>query len=279
MTGDVRGNGGARPRAGAFNFAPPAGGSVYLEPTAKRIRVMVDDVTIADSVRASIMSETNLQPVYYFPPDDVRAEVLVPSERRTHCAKKGDARYYSIELGDRLIENAAWTYPEPIAGSPGFGGLIAFYWDRVDRWFEEDEEMFVHPRDPYHRLDVLPSSRHVRISLDGELLAESRNAIALFESTLPTRWYLPREDVHAHLVPVDTVTRCGYKGAAGYYSVQLAGGGIAENLVWFYAQPFDEARRIADRLCFLNEQVDIEVDGELQARSATPWSRGIRSEE
>jgi uncharacterized protein (DUF427 family) len=269
----------SRTPAGAFNFDPPAGGSVYLEPTAKRIRVMVDDVTIADSVRASIMSETNLQPVYYFPPDDVRADVLVPSERRTHCAKKGDARYYSIELGDRLIKNAAWTYPEPIAGSPGFGGLIAFYWDRVDRWFEEDEEMFVHPRDPYHRLDVLPSSRHVRISLDGELLAESRNAIALFESNLPTRWYLPREDVHAHLVPVDTVTRCGYKGAAGYYSVQLAGGGIVENLVWSYAQPFDEAQRIADRLCFLNERVDIELDGELQARPATAWSRGIRSEE
>ncbi len=109
----------SRTPAGVFNFDPPAGGSVYLEPTAKRIRVMVDDVTIADSVRASIMSETNLQPVYYFPPDDVRADVLVPSERRTHCARKGDARYYSIELGDRLIENAAWTYPEPIAGSPG----------------------------------------------------------------------------------------------------------------------------------------------------------------
>ncbi len=105
--------------------------------------------------------------------------------------------------------------------------------------------MFVHPGDPYHRLDVLPSSRHVRISLDGELLAESRNAIALFESNLPTRWYLAREDVHAHLVPVDTVTRCGYKGTAAYYSVQLAGGGIAENLVWSYAQPFDGARRIA----------------------------------
>ena len=137
--------------------------------------------------------------------------------------------------------------------------------------------MFVHPRDPYHRLDVLPSSRHVRISLDGELLAESRNAIALFESNLPTRWYLPREDVHAHLVPVDTVTSCGYKGTATYYSVRLAGGGIAENLVWSYAQPLDEARRIAGRFCFLNEQVDIEVDGELQARPATAWSRGIRS--
>lgn len=268
----------SRTPAGAFNFDPPAGGSLYFEPTAKRIRVMVDDVTIADSVSAWIMSETNLQPVYYFPPDDVRADVLVPSERRTHCAKKGDASYYSIKQGDRLIENAAWTYPEPIAGAPGFGGLIAFYWNRVDRWFQEDEEMFVHPRDPYHRLDVLPSSRHVRISLEGELLAESRNAIALFESNLPTRWYLAREDVRAHLVPADTVTRCGYKGTAGYYSVQLAGGGIAENLVWFYAEPFDEARRIADRLCFLNEQVDIEVDGELQPRSATTWSRGIRSE-
>ena len=269
----------SRTPAGAFNFAPPEGGALYLEPTSKRVRVMVDDVTIADSVHASIMSETTLQPVYYFPPEDVRSDVLVASERRTHCAKKGDASYYSIKVGDRLIENGAWTYPEPIDGSPSFGGLIAFYWDRVDRWFEEDEEMFVHPRDPYHRLDVLPSSRHVRISLDGELLAESDRAIALFESNLPTRWYLPREDVRAQLVPVDTVTRCGYKGTAGYYSVHLAGGEIVKNLVWYYAEPFDEARRIADRLSFLNERVDIEIDGELQPRPATAWSRGIRSEE
>ena len=268
----------SRTPAGAFNFDPPAGGSVYLEPTAKRIRVIVDDVTIVDSVGASIMSETNLQPVYYFPPEDVRAGVLVPSQRRTHCAKKGDARYYSIKVGDRLIENGAWTYPEPISGTPAFGGLIAFYWDRMDHWLEEDEEMFVHPRDPYHRLDLLPSSRHVRISLEGELLAETSSAIALFESNLPTCWYLPREDVRSKLVPTDTVTRCGYKGTAGYYSVQLAGGEVVENLVWYYAEPFDEARRIVDRLCFLNEKVDIEVDGELQERPQTTWSRGIRPE-
>ena len=225
------------------------------------------------------MSETNLQPVYYFPPDDVRADVLVPSERQTHCAKKGDARYFSIKVGDRVIENGAWTYPEPIDGAPAFGGLIAFYWDRMDRWFEEEIEMFVHPRDPYHRLDVLPSSRHVRISRDGELLAESHTAIALFESNLPTRWYLPREDVRAELVANDTVTRCGYKGTAAYYSVKLASGETAEHLVWYYPEPFDEARLIVDRLCFLNELVDIVLDGVLQERPATAWSRGIRSVE
>jgi len=268
----------SRTPAGAFNFEPPAGGALYLEPTAKRIRVMVGDVTIADSVRAWIMSETNVQPVYYFPPDDVRAGVLVPSERQTHCAKKGDARYFSIKVGDRVIENGAWTYAEPIDGAPSFGGMIAFYWDRMDRWFEEEVEMFVHPRDPYHRLDVLPSSRHVRISRDGELLAESHTAIALFESNLPTRWYLPREDVRAELVANDTVTRCGYKGTAAYYSVKLASGETAENLVWYYPEPFDEARLIADRLCFLGELVDIVVDGVLQESPATAWSRGIRSE-
>lgn len=268
----------SRTPAGAFNFDPPEGGALYLEPTPKRIRVIVDDVTIADSTRASIMSESGHQAVYYFPPEDVRADVLVPSERTTRCAKKGHARYHSIKVGDRVIENGAWYYPDPIAGAPAFGGMIAFYWDRMDHWLEEDEEMFVHPRDPYHRLDVLPSSRHIRISLDGELLADSRNAVALFESNLPTRWYLPRQDVQAELVPSDAITRCGYKGTAGYYSVKLAGGDSVENVVWYYSEPFDEVRRIADRLCFLNEKVDIEIDGELQERPQTGWSRGIRPE-
>jgi uncharacterized protein (DUF427 family) len=269
----------SRNPAGAFNFTPPDGGALYFEPTDKRIRVMVDDVTIADSVRASIMSETNLQPVYYFPREDVDAAVLVGSDRKTRCAKKGEASYYSIQVGERLIENGAWFYPEPIDGAPAFGDMIAFYWDRVDRWFEEDQEMFVHPRDPYHRLDVLPSSRHVRISLEGEVLADSRRAIALFESNLPTRWYLPREDVQAELVETDTVTRCGYKGTAGYYSVKLGSGEIHENLVWYYTEPFDEALLIADKLCFLNERVEVEVDGQVGERPATGWSRGIRSEE
>ena len=257
--------------AGTFNFPPPPPGrAVYLEPTAKRIRVEVGGETIADSRRVMMLHESGLQPVYYFPPDDVRAEVLEPTDKHTHCPKKGDASYYSIRVGDHVVKDGAWYYPDPLPDAPPLlAGLIAFYFDRVDRWLEEDEEIGVHPRDPYHRIDLLRTDRHVRVSLDGALLAESQRAIGLFESNLPPRWYIPREDIVAELEPSDTVTRCPYKGTAGYYSVSGS-----EDLAWCYADPLPEVGRIKGLLCFFNERVDLELDGELQERPETPWSRG-----
>jgi uncharacterized protein (DUF427 family) len=262
---------------GSFNFeTPPAGKSLYIEPTPKRIRVEVDGETIADSRRAVILQESGLQPVYYFPPDDVRTDLFEPTERHTKCPTKGEASYYSIRVGEREVKNGAWYYPEPIEGAEQIAGMIAFYWDRVDRWLEEDEEILVHPRDPYHRIDVLPSSRHVRISLEGELLAESTRPIALFESNLPPRWYLPRDDVVAELEPTDTVTRCGYKGQASYYAVRLGSGETVRDLVWTYEDPLEESVRIKDLLCFFNERVDIELDGEPEERPVSAWSRGVK---
>jgi len=261
--------------AGSFNFEPPPPGrALYLEPTPKRIRVQVGGETIADSRRAMLLHESGLQPVYYFLPEDVRADVLEPSDRHTHCPKKGQASYFTLRTGDRVVENGAWYYPDPLEGAPPIKDLIAFYWDRMDRWLEEDEEVGVHPRDPYHRIDILHSDRHVRVSLNGELLAETRRAVALFESNLPPRWYLPREDVIADLEPTDTVTRCPYKGTAGYYSA----GGVSD-LIWYYEDPLPESGRIQGLLCFFNEKVDLELDGELQERPETPWSRRVHSEE
>ena len=264
----------SRSPTGSFNFdTPPAGRSLYIEPTPKRIRVEVDGETIADSRRALILQESGLQPVYYFRPEDVRTDLFEPTERHTKCPIKGEASYYSIRVGEREVKNGAWYYPEPIEGAARIAGMIAFYWDRVDRWLEEDEEILVHPRDPYHRIDVLPSSRHVRVSLEGELLAESTRPIALFESNLPVRWYVPEEDVVAELVPSDTVTYCGYKGRASYYAVDVAGGRSSE-LVWCYRAPLSDGTAIKDLLCFFNERVDIEVDGVSQPRPGTQWSRG-----
>jgi uncharacterized protein (DUF427 family) len=256
--------------AGTFNFdPPPPGRALYLEPTPKRIRVEVGGETIADSRRAMLLQESGLQPVYYFPPEDVRADVLESSDRHTHCPKKGDASYYTIRVGERIVKNGAWYYPELLPDAPPqLKGMIAFYFDRMDRWLEEAEEIGVHPRDPYHRIDLLSTDRHVRISLDGELLAESHRAVALFESNLPPRWYLPREDVVADLEPSDTVTGCPYKGTAGYYSV-----GAEKDLIWYYTDPLPDAGRIRGLVCFFNERVDIELDGELQECPETPWSK------
>jgi uncharacterized protein (DUF427 family) len=204
--------------------------------------------------------------------------VLEPSDRHTHCPKKGDASYLTIRAGDKVVKDGAWYYPETVEGAEPLRGMIAFYWDRMDHWFEEDEEVFVHPRDPYHRVDVIPTTRHLRISLDGEPLAESDRAIALFESNLPTRWYLPREDVSAELEPTDTVTRCPYKGIAGYYAVRRGDGEIVKDLIWHYEDPLRAVDLIAGRLCFFNERVDVEIDGGLEGRPETPWKHGVKSE-
>jgi uncharacterized protein (DUF427 family) len=265
----------SRTPAGEFNFEPPPAGSViYLEPTPRRIRVIVGEQTVADSRRAYLLHESGLQPVYYFPPEDVRSDLLEPTDRHTRCPKKGEASYYTVRAGDRVVENGAWYYPEVLrAAPPALKGLVAFYFDRMDRWMEEAEEIGVHPRDPYHRVDVIASDRHVRVLLDGQLLADTRQALALFETGLPARWYIPAEDVMAELQPSDTVTHCPYKGQASYRSVRLPDGRLEEDLIWCYETPLFEMGRIAGRLCFFNERVDLELDGERQARPESAWSR------
>jgi uncharacterized protein (DUF427 family) len=268
-----------RAPAGRFNFEPPAPGkALYLEPTPKRIRIVVGGETIADSRAAMILHESGHQPVYYFPASDVRlSEFFVASDRHTRCPKKGEACYWTIRAGGVEVEAGAWYYPDPIpAAPPALRDAIAFYWNRMDHWYEEDEEVFVHPRDPYHRVDLCASSRRVRITMDGTELAVTDRALALFESNLPTRWYIPREDVLADLEPSDTVTRCPYKGTASYYSVGVEEAG--KDLVWYYEPPLPEVGRIAGLLCFFNERVDLELDGVLAERPVSPWSTGVKSD-
>jgi uncharacterized protein (DUF427 family) len=263
--------------AGKFNFEPPPPGrALYLEPTPKRIRVLVGDEVVVDSTGAMILHEGGNQPVYYFPPADVRADLLEPTATTTHCPKKGDASYYSVRVGERVATDAAWYYPEPLEGAPPIAGLIAFYWDRVDHWLEEEEEVFFHPRDPYHRIDILPSSRQVRILRKGTVLAESDRATVLFETGLPPRWYLPREDVVAELRPSDTVTGCPYKGAASYFSVVVEGR-VVEDIIWAYVDPRPEATAIKGLLAFYDERVDVELDGVRQERIQSPWAPGFAS--
>lgn len=262
---------GAQP-SGVFNFEVPIGHVLYFEDSPRRVRVVFNGETVADSRRVKLLHETAHLPVYYFPEQDVRMDLLTPTAHQTHCPVKGDASYWNIVVGERGAENAVWSYPEPLEGAPPLGGYLAFYWDRVDRWLEEDEEVFVHPRDPYHRIDVIRSSRHVAVSLNGELLAESRRPRLLFETGLPVRYYLPEEDVrHDMLVASESLSRCPYKGTATYWSVKI-GDELATDLVWSYSSPNSAVAGIAGLLCFYNERADLIVDGELQSRPRTPFA-------
>lgn len=259
---------GQRP-GGAFNFElPRRRGLIYFEDSPRRIRVRLGGETVVDSRRTKLLHEHGHLPIYYFPRDEVRMDLLVPSEQRTHCPFKGEASYWSVHAGGKLAQDAVWGYPEPLADAPPIADHLAFYWHSMDEWLEEDELAIVHARDPYHRVDVVPSSRHVRVALAGEVVAESRRALALFETGLPARWYFPPADVRVErLTAGDTSTGCAYKGFASYWSL-----GDEADLVWSYLEPRREVEPIAGRLAFFNERVDIELDGKRQERPVTQWS-------
>jgi uncharacterized protein (DUF427 family) len=246
---------------------------VRTEPCLRRLRVLFENQVVADSSRAIYLFETKHLPVYYFPLEDVRFDLLQPTEHRTRCPFKGEANYWTISVGERTADNAVWGYRQPIESCPDISGYVAFYWDRVDAWFEEDEEVFVHPRDPYSRVDVVHSSRHIQIVVAGEVVAESSRPRLLFETGLPTRYYLPKLDVRLDLLkPSATVTRCPYKGVARHYSLELNGAEV-KDVAWSYPAPIAEIPKIEDLICFYNERVDeVIVDGNTETKPVTPWT-------
>src|SRR5829696_3789487 len=162
-------------RSGIFNFDTSVlkPHTLYFEDCPKRVRAVFNGETVADSRRAKTMHETGHLPVYYFPWEDVRQDLLRRTEHTTQCPFKGDAAYWSVRVGDRVADNALWSYPEPIDSAPPLASYAAFYWHKMDKWLEEDEEVIGHPHDPYHRVDVLESSRHVKVCVNGKVLAET----------------------------------------------------------------------------------------------------------
>lgn len=246
---------------------------VTVETSARRVRVKFNDEIIADSIAMRMVHETGHLPVYYFPLEDVRMDLMTKTDHSTHCPFKGDASYWSLRVGDRGVENVMWSYEDPLESVPALKGLAAFYWGKMDHWYEEDEEVFVHARDPYKRVDTIPSSRHVQVRLGGEIVADTKRAHFLFETALPTRYYIPMEDVRMDLMTASNLkTACPYKGIANYYSVKVENTEF-EDLVWVYRDPIPECPKIKDLLCFFNEKVDaIIVDGVEVPKQKTKWS-------
>lgn len=243
-----------------------------LEPTPRWIRVKLGGETIADSKNVLLLIESRYQLVYYFPQSDVRMDLLTLSGNTEDSSYKGKSVFFTVSVGDRIAENAAWEYPETQPNRPDLKNYIAFKWDAMDAWYEEDEEVFVHPRDPYHRVDTLPSSRHIQVVIDGETVADTGRAYLLFETGLPTRYYIPPEDVQMNLLtPTETHTRCPYKGLASYWNINV-NGSVHEDVVWGYLDPIPESPKIKGSVSFYNEKVDIYVDGMLEEKPRTVWS-------
>jgi uncharacterized protein (DUF427 family) len=240
---------------------------VHVEVSPRRVRAFFDNQLLADSQQVLLVFETRRPPVYWFPVGDVRMDRLARKEPAAGTAS-GTVRWRS-NTGGRVADNLAWSYAEPSGELAPLDGHIAFYWNAVDAWYEEDEEVFVHPRDPYTRVDTAHSSRHVRVEVDGQVVAETTRPLLLFETGLPTRYYIPKLDVRMDLLEKsDTVTHCPYKGAAGYWSLRV-GEKIYPDFVWTYPRPIPEIPKIENLLCFYNEKVDLYVDGVKQERSVT----------
>jgi len=183
-----------------------------------------------------------------------------------------------VQVGNKRAEDAAWSYTAPFPEASTLKDHYAFDWPKMDKWMEEDEEIFKHARDPYKRVDALPSKRHVRVVVDGHTVAETRRPHLVFETNHPVRYYIPQEDVRMDmLTPSATTSRCPYKGPASYWSVKISGEAFSD-LVWGYMEPIAEIPKIKGLLCFFHERgCDIYVDGELMPTPQTKWAHPLRT--
>ena len=264
-------------------------GELRHEPTEKRIRAVLGEETVVDSTRALLVWEPRrVVPTYAVPAEDLDAEVVPapdgePGELPPGVPPMG-VRLGDLRVLDPSVPFAAHTAPgepvvvrDPASGreaqafrpaDPQLAGYLVLDFDGFDGWLEEDEPNVGHPRDPFHRIDIVRSSRHVRVEAAGRVLAESTDACLLFEPPLPVRCYLPPQDVRPGVLrPSPTRTTCAYKGHASYWSAE----GL-EDVAWSYPEPLREASEIAGRVAFLDERVDVIIDGERRERPVTPWS-------
>jgi uncharacterized protein (DUF427 family) len=203
-----------------------------IEDSPRWVRGMVGGETVVDSRRVKLLHAPGHLPVWLFPESDVRLDSIpARAVQRRH-------------------------------------GLVRIDFAALDQWLEEDEPQVGHPPDPYHRIDVRRTSRHVRVSIGGTVVAESRGAHVLFETGLPPRWYLPRADLVAEAVESEHRTVCAYKGEATHFDV--AG---EDAVAWTYEQPLHDGLPVKDLVAFYDERVDVEIDGQPQERPRTQWSR------
>jgi len=238
-------------------------GRVRVEPSGRRVRAYLDGWLVADSIRPILVWEKPQYPTYYFPAEDVRAELVWTGEVR-RSPSRGDGLVHDVRGPVATAPGAAIRF----ADSPleAIRDLVRLEWDAMSEWFEEDEIVYTHPRDPYTRVDILPSSRHIRVEVDGIVVAETRQPRLLFETGLPTRYYVPLVDVRMNLLrPSSSHSHCPYKGTAEYWSLE-APDVTQPDIAWIYRTPLPEAQKITGLVSFYNERVDIRVDGVLQER-------------
>ena len=260
------------------------------EPTEKRIRGTLGDETVVDSTRALLVWEPKrVVPTYAVPAEDIAADIADASPGDPGERPPGIPAMGAPMLGDRAVYDPSIPFSVHTADGEALrirargsdrsadafrprddalAGFVVLDFDAFDAWYEEDERNYGHPRDPFHRIDIVRSTRHVRVELDGETLADSDRPRLLFEPPLPVRYYLPPADVRLDLLrPSETRTFCAYKGQASYWSSK-----DGDEVAWSYPEPLREASEVTDHVAFFNERVTVVVDGVVLERPVTPWS-------
>lgn len=240
---------------------------LFAEPLRRRMRVKLADQWIADSEDVVLLHEPGRYPVAYFPADSVRDGVLIPEDSRTTHIDLGDTVWFRVTAQDRAIPRAAWQHVELPSHASLLQKRVAFVWQAMDGFYEEDERIVGHAADPYHRIDIRQSSRHFVVRSKGEIVADTRRPQVLFESGYPPRWFVPRDDINeSALSLVDKQTFCPYKGIASYYDI-----GKSAQAAWSYRQAWKEVERISDFISFEPEKVDVFIDGkQLGLEAAQP---------
>lgn len=242
----------------------------HIEPAPRRVRGFCGGRPVFDTTEAIYVWEHPPYPHYYIPIADVDRELLV--DEHTERLRRGPATRYGLRCGPVTRPGVAHVHgPDAMAG---LAGMVRFDWDALDAWFEEDEQIFVHPRNPYTRVDAVRSTRPVRVELEGAVLAESSAPVMVFETGLPTRYYVNRTDIDLGLLSSsDTVTACPYKGATTAYWSAVVDGTVHADIAWCYDFPTAALLPIAGLVAFYNEMVDLTLDGAPLPRPVTAFSR------
>ena len=242
---------------------------IRVEHSRKRVRIFLAGELVADTTAPLLVWEVPYYPTYYVPAGDIVAK-LVPAGSASD-ARLGDAELFTVQVpGGTAADRAARKYPASPARQ--LHDAVRFDWDAMSEWLEEDEPVYTHARDPHTRVDILASSRHVRVEIDGVPVADSRSPRILFETGLPPRYYLPLSDVRTDLLrPSSTISHCPYKGTAAYWSVDT-GTALHEDVVWIYRTPLPESQKVAGLAAFYDEKVDVFIDGVAQPKPHTKWS-------
>jgi uncharacterized protein (DUF427 family) len=226
--------------------------AVLIEPTHRRIRLKAGETTIADTTGGIVVYENGGHPVYYLPKKDFGAGMLFPAGNGTASPLLGERQVYDLA---GVGASKAWSFGGGPIGHSELVDFVTVEWSAV-RWFEEDEEIFRHPRNVYKRIDTIASSRLVEVFVNGQLVARSNRAVFLFETGLIPRYYFPAEDIIAgRLIDSDLTTYCPYKGTASYFHFELDGL-RHDNIVWCYPEPLDESAKVGGLISFYNEKVD-----------------------